>query len=1328
MIPEYNKGQAIHIEHMMRYLFASQYIRDKMVLDIACGSGYGSNELLEAGARRVIGIDISVETIEYCKKTYPNTNLGFMVGGVEKIPVANNSIDVIVSFETIEHVDEKSQKDFFVESKRILTDDGVLIISTPNSEYYPAGNKYHIKEFNKNEFLEVLSRYFRNIRLYYQSDELGRGIYMTAVCGNGVNMHPHDPGATYFSKIDISSLATENEDAKSKIRDLEHVVGLRDAEINSKNGEIRSLVMNVEEMNKKVSAKDQEVQNRNQEILRMESSKFWKIKTFYEKFKNPVLQFVKLSKKAWYVYRRDGMVSMLRRVKKHVIYKRNVWKQNRVKPETYDIKYIGKLDIATVKEIVFVKTGDPVVSIIIPVFNQWRYTYNCLDSLLKNITGTSFEVIIVDDGSTDETVDMLKKVKNIVYVKNNRNLGFVGSCNAGAKKAKGKYVVFLNNDTFIKAHWLSALLDTFKNSKNIGLVGSKLIYPDGRLQEAGGIVWKNENAWNYGRYQNPNAPEYNYLKDVDYCSGASVMLQREVFEKLGGFDEIFSPGYCEDTDLAFRVRRLGLRTVYQPRSELFHFEGITSGNDLKKGMKKYQSINSEKFFKRWHDVLQKENLDDAEDNVFQARDRSKGRKTVLFMDNNVPTSDRDAGSFITFQYLKILSDLNYKVIFWPHNMAILEPYTGTLQQMGIEVMYGEESFSNYIHKYGKSIEFAFIARPHVARIYMDLVKRNSSAKILYIAHDLHFLRETRTADVVKNEVIRKIAASTKLSEEKVMRSSDVSLFFSDREVEIVEDEFVGVLAKVIPWIQEIENTNPTIFEHRKGLIFIGGYNHQPNVDAVKWFHKEIFPRVIKKIPNIEVTLYGSQVPKEILDLNASNFKVIGFVKEEEIKDIFNSARIFIAPLRYGAGFKGKIAKAMSNGLPVVTTDIGAEGIGLTDGENALITENPEVFADKIVQLYSDKILWNHISKNSLDHVINNYSVHNVKYKIEELLAIDERVVKIHEQIEEQSNYQKKIQQELAIYEKQVKVHDLPEIYHYWSNKYLAPIFKEAGFASMDEFFSSNLIEAKNRTGSLIANFVSVGAGNCDLEVSVAKNLISSGFKDFIFECLEINPVMIERGKEIARENGVFNNMRFVEADFNTWISDKKYDGVMVNQSLHHVTNLEHLFEQINKGLDANGSFVISDMIGRNGHQRWPEALEIVNKYWRELPKSHKFNVLLNRLENEYENWDCSKEGFEGIRAQDIVPLLLEQFECEKFIGFVNAVDIFVDRCFGPNFDPKSEWDKEFIDRVHAEDEEAIVSGKLTPTHMLAVFVKKMHVPAYYSRGVSPRLAVRLANK
>ena len=357
------------------------------------------------------------------------------------------------------------------------------------------------------------------------------------------------------------------------------------------------------------------------------------------------------------------------------------------------------------------------------------------------------------------------------------------------------------------------------------------------------------------------------------------------------------------------------------------------------------------------------------------------------MDHNIPTFDKDAGSFIAFQYLKILNNLGFKIVFWPHNLEKIELYITVLQQMGIEVVYGEENFDKFIKENGKFIDLAFISRPHVADAYMDNVRENSKAKILYIPHDLHFLREMRAANLSGSVDMRKMSLETKKSEEIAIKKADNSLFFSDKEVEIVKNEFPGVSAEVTPWIQEIENDVPTSFEDRSGLIFIGGYNHQPNVDAVKWFHDEIFPKVVDKISNIKVTFYGSNPPKEILELDSDNFKIAGFIEEKDVKKIFDSAKIFIAPLRFGAGFKGKIAKAMSNGIPVVTTEIGAEGIGLIDGENALIANDAESYAEKIENLYNNEDMWKKISKNSIDHVQKNFSVENAKKEMKRILNV-----------------------------------------------------------------------------------------------------------------------------------------------------------------------------------------------------------------------------------------------------------------------------------------------------------------------------------------------------
>src|SRR5438876_5877765 len=235
------------------------------------------------------------------------------------------------------------------------------------------------------------------------------------------------------------------------------------------------------------------------------------------------------------------------------------------------------------------------ISIVVPVFNQFRFTQACLASLQEHHGPERFEVIIVDDCSTDVTAEAVPRMPGVVYLRNETNSGFITSCNRGAEAARGKYLVFLNNDALVRPGWLTALLDTFAEEPQAGIVGSKLVYPDGRLQEAGGIIWGDASGWNYGNSDDPGKPEYNFLREVDYCSAATLMITKSLFEAVGGFNEKYAPAYYEDTDLAFKVRQAGYKVLYQPLSEVIHYEGATGGTDLATGTKNYQDINRSTF-------------------------------------------------------------------------------------------------------------------------------------------------------------------------------------------------------------------------------------------------------------------------------------------------------------------------------------------------------------------------------------------------------------------------------------------------------------------------------------------------------------------------------------------------------------------------------------------------------------------------------------------------------------------------------------------------------------------------------------------------------------
>lgn len=301
---------------------------------------------------------------------------------------------------------------------------------------------------------------------------------------------------------------------------------------------------------------------------------------------------------------------------------------------------------------------------------------------------------------------------------------------------------------------------------------------------------------------------------------------------------------------------------------------------------------------------------------------------------------------------------------------------------------------------------------------------------------------------------------------------------------------------------------------------------------------------------------------------------------------------------------------------------------------------------------------------------------------------------------------------------------LPEIFHYWSNMHLRPIYEEFGFSNPEQFFAKYFRESADACAEDSPVFVSIGSGSCDTEVRVAQLLKQSGLSRFVIECLDMNSETLQRGVELAEREGVAENIRLLKGDFNKWKAAKRYTGIMANQSLHHVLKLEGLFDEVKRALNPRGYFLASDIIGRNGHQRWPEALTEVQRFWEELPSDYRYNRQQKRHEEAFDNLDCSRVGFEGIRAQDILPLLLQRFDFHLFIGCCNVIDVFIDRSFGPNFRADQPWDRAFVDRLHAFDEQALKAGALTPTHMMAVMTPQPCSEHLFSRGLTAEKSVR----
>lgn len=625
---------------------------------------------------------------------------------------------------------------------------------------------------------------------------------------------------------------------------------------------------------------------------------------------------------------------------------------------------------------------NPKVSIIIPVYNQIHYTYACLVSILENTGEFDYEIIIADDVSTDATKEIDKFVTGLVIARNESNQGFLKNCNNAAKKARGEYIFFLNNDTTVQKDWLPPLIRLLESDKSIGMVGSKLIYPDGRLQEAGGIIWSDGSGWNYGRCDDPNKPEYNYVRDVDYISGAAIMLSRKLWEDIGGFDERYAPAYCEDSDLAFEVRKRGLRVVYQPLSVVTHFEGVSNGTDVNgTGLKRYQVENNKKLQEKWSEEFKNQYDNVGVPNAFRARERSRGKKVILFVDHYVPTFDKDAGSKTTFQYIKMFIERGYVVKFLPDNFAKSEPYTSILEQMGVEVLYGNEMRTNifeWIENNQANIDIAYLNRPHIATKYIDFIKEKTDIKVIYYGHDLHFLRERREYELTGDVERKNASAYWKSMELDLMRKASISYYPSNVEVDYIHtfDKKINAKAITAYVFEKFGNIdyNPDI---REGVLFVGGFSHPPNADALKYFLDNMWDEIYAQI-KAPFYIVGSNATDEIKALHNEAKGIIfkGFVSEEELKELYEKVRLVVVPLRYGAGVKGKVIEALYYNDPVITTGVGAEGIDNSYNQ-MLVADEPGDFVEKCVNLYKDKEALKAMSKAADNYVRNKHSIEAV---------------------------------------------------------------------------------------------------------------------------------------------------------------------------------------------------------------------------------------------------------------------------------------------------------------------------------------------------------------
>ena len=611
--------------------------------------------------------------------------------------------------------------------------------------------------------------------------------------------------------------------------------------------------------------------------------------------------------------------------------------------------------------IAFLPAEAPQLSIVIPCYGQHEVTGDCLRSIYLHPPSVTFEVIVADDAFETPFAPEALGIEGFKVFRNRHNLGFLRTCNAAVSEARGERILLLNNDTVVMQGAVQAMWETFDRFSDAGAVGAQLLYPDGRLQEAGGIVWRDGSGWNWGRDEHPTDPRFNYVREADYCSAAALMIVARLWMEIGGFDERFTPCYYEDTDLCFSISELGRRVLYQPAAKVIHLEGVSHGTDLSQGQKAYQVKNQSTFVAKWEPRLTGHGPNGH--NPLRECDRQK-RVHVLWVEACMLTPDQDSGSLRTLRLLKLLLSIGCKVTFVADNLLAEEPYGQQLRDEGIEVLHSPHvhSMGDYLREHAGRYDIVTLCRHYIAIQYIDELKqRYPDTQVWFDTIDLHYLRLRRQFDLDGATATQKMAELAYQEECSVIAQSDMTIVVSDVEQAELAREMPNARVTIISNIHEPQEAVSS-FENRSGILFVGGFQHPPNVDAVEYYANDIWPAVRAAIPDIETFIVGSRMPQNLKKWGEERgLTMVGFV--EDLAPYYANCRLAIAPLRYGAGVKGKVNQALSYGLPVVGSAVSVEGMGLIHKKEVMVGDSPQDFVSAIVEAYSDEALWQKLSVN-----------------------------------------------------------------------------------------------------------------------------------------------------------------------------------------------------------------------------------------------------------------------------------------------------------------------------------------------------------------------------
>ena len=1008
-------GSQVRSEHFHRYFLARSLCRGLDVLDVAAGEGYGS-ALLAQTARSVVGVELDAATVAHAGNASIRPNLRFLEGDVRRLPLPDQSVDMVVSFETIEHFRE--HEEFLAEVKRVLRPEGRLVISSPERDprlsVSTEINPGHVCELTGPEFVALLRRHFAHISVQGQRTILGSALIgdpshapfrqaptltyerhgreryeaspglpkprsLLAIASN----EPIEemPDSLYIESDAIQQVqaarAEFRQAGESHIQQIRHLEGeltqtaaardilagkLADVQAGA-SAEARQAERKLRDVHARLVAAQEYAGN----VLKACDALKVEINDLLDAKPLPPWQALKKS---------------LQRVRRNLKREaRNAWQvvtfRRRLRfggpgqpggedPAAGDRKAALAASaraellrfLASGQRLVFPEVDKPDISIVIVLWNQAPLTLRCLRALREQ-RGPSLEIILFDNDSSDETGTLLSRIDGARIVRNPSNAGFLLGCNRGAEVARGRTFLLLNSDAFLRAGALAAALQTLESAPDIGAVGGRLILPDGRLQEAGSIIWSDARCLGYGRGLEAEAGEAMFRRDVDYCSGACLLTPRDLWIRLGGFDEAFAPAYYEETDYCLRLRGGGYRVVFEPAMAADHFE---FGSEVKQGDGVEAQIrNRDLFLSRHREILEKEHLPPSEANVLFARSPLlTKRPRLLVIDNEAPLNAAGSGFPRARSVLEAAQACGWFVTHYPmHRLTVDWEAVRAEIPWEIEIVSHRaiHGLTGFLQERGGYYDAVLISRPenlaHVRGILTTHPDVFQGARVIYDSEALATQRDILRSAQLGRPLSAAEADARIASEIALAQAADAIVCVNEAEAAVFRR--LDVPVHILSHSAECVSDAPP-WEERRGFLFIGRLLEMdsPNWKGLSWFVRECWPQIRQALPGATLSVVG-QLHSRQEELQAPGVRLLGSMAD--LRPFYSAARIFIAPVHFAAGVPAKVLAAAAAGLPVVGTRLMARQVNWEPGREIAAEDAAEAFAVAAIGLHEDPSRW-----------------------------------------------------------------------------------------------------------------------------------------------------------------------------------------------------------------------------------------------------------------------------------------------------------------------------------------------------------------------------------